>query len=163
MIRLAVMSAIAVVSSAGHAETPARIAAKPVPACTLLRYSDLKSIPEKDTVNQSSSWPVKGGQASFCNYARGLIQVVLVTGSSPEQGYTDWLKRNLKGEIKKEPVSGLGRSAYYMTPRKNIAVVVVNGGSYTVGVTMVGGYGVTADQLKPKVMAFAKAAAARAR
>ena len=139
------------------------VLAKPVPACTLLNYNDLKSIPEKDTVNQSTSWQVKGGQASACMYAKGLIQVVLVTGPGSEQGYNDWLKRNLKAEVKKQPVSGLGRSAYYMTPRNNIAVVVVNGGSYTVGVTRVGNYGVSAEQLKPSVMALAKAAAARAR
>ena len=102
MNRYALVSGMILVASAGYTARPLRAAAKPVPACTLLTYNDLKSLPQKDTVNQSTSWAVKGGQASACMYAKGLLQVVLVTGPGSEQGYNEWFKRQVKAEVKKQ-------------------------------------------------------------
>ena len=144
---------------------PPALAAKD--ACSLVSTAEIERVIGKKLEAKPSVYSLPG-DGSTCTYQGGQIQIVVFSGMGSDKKYDAYLANSMKSaartgapDQRRFPVSGVGRSAYYTCPKPAVAILVVNTGSHTVGVSMVKSYDMTAESLKPKLMAIAKTAASR--
>ncbi|HUQ99045.1 MAG TPA: hypothetical protein VM166_06285 [Gemmatimonadaceae bacterium] len=156
-----VMIALGVTWSFARAETSVYSSA--AAACSLVTTAEVERAVGHRVEEKPYAYNFPTGGSS-CTYARTQVQIVVFSGAGSDQKYNSYLTSSRVTDAKKVPVSGIGRSAYFLFPNnKNTVILSVNVGGSTVGVSMVAPFGTPLDTLKPKLMAMARAVAARLR
>jgi len=154
------MIAALVVSSNAHAVGSS--------ACSLVTMAELEKLTgaKFDKNEQPYLYNFPGGGSS-CTYGRSQIQIVVYSGVGSGKKYEEYVKSNYAKLVKsgspdmtKHAVTGVGSSAYFMSPRMPAAILVVNKGIHTFAVNMVAHNG-NPESLKPTLIAVAKVAASR--
>jgi hypothetical protein len=132
--------------------------ARKVSACSLLTMEEVKQFapwpPQLDQFKPQEDVMANG---SGCSYPSVYIQVM----SMPESGWKRWLD-GLKDETL-EPVSGIGDEAFIRDNKKRFAELCakVGGQVITVQYDLDENQGETTQSAKPRVIALAKALAAK--
>jgi len=148
--------------------SPARTHALGASACSLVTRAELEKITgtKFDSTEKAYLYNFPGGGSS-CTYARSQIQIVVYSGVGSEKKYEQYVKANYAKmqasgapNMTKHPVSGVGNSAYFMSPRMPAAILVVSKGLNTFAVNMVAHNG-NPESLKPALIAVAKIVASR--
>jgi len=135
-------------------------------ACTLISNAEIEKITGEKLTEQPYLYNFPGGGSS-CTYQRGQVQLVVFSGVGHEKRYDEYVKSNFAKlvkngapDMKKHPVSGVGGSAYFMSPWMPSAILVVNKGIHTLAIAMVAHNG-KPESLQPTLIAIAKTASSR--
>jgi hypothetical protein len=137
-------------------------------ACSLVTTAEIEKVTgtkfEKTEKPYLYNFP---GGGSSCTYAHSQIQLVVYSGAGSEKKYEEYVRSNYAKMVQhgapdmtKHPVSGVGGSAYFMSPRMPSAILVVHKGLNTFAVQMVA-HNNNPESLKPTLIALAKIAATR--
>lgn len=135
-------------------------------ACSLISNAELEKITGSKLTEQPYLYNFPSGGSS-CTYQRGQVQLVVFSGAGHEKKYDDYVRSNYAKIVKngapdmtKHPVSGVGSSAYFMSPKTPSAILVVNKGIHTLAIAMVAHNG-KPESMQPTLVSIAKTAAAR--
>jgi len=136
-------------------------------ACSLITTAELEKITGKNLADQKPYLYNFPGGGSSCTYASAQIQLVVFSGVGSGKKYDDYVRSNYAKMVKngapdmtKHPVSGVGSSAYFMSPRVPSAILVVSKGIHTLAISLVASNG-KPESVKPTLIAIAKIASAR--
>jgi hypothetical protein len=138
----------------------------PSPACALISKDEFASITGRRLDGDADGTQLTNG-GSACDYDSG--NVTLFSGPKSEASWDAYLKNWKKDKTPRQPVAGVGESAYLMYPAPRdkhegrYAVLVVRQGVHTMAVALETQANETPQSLQPKLMTMAKTALAKLR
>jgi hypothetical protein len=168
-IALAALGGITAVSAQTRKEQADRVVKQygaPSPACALLTKEEFAKITGRHLYTDANGTQLTNG-GSACDFDSG--NVTLFSGPKSAENYEQLLKNFKKDQTPRQPVSGIGESAYLMYPKPrdrhegNYAVLVVRQGVHTMAVALEAQGNEAPQSLQPQLMAMARAALAKLR
>ena len=138
----------------------------PSAACTLLSNDEVVKITGRPSYSQPEGTQLIDG-GSACDYSGANI--TLFSGPKSNDSYDKLVKNFKKDNSQRQPVAGIGDSAYLWFPKArdqyegNYAVLVVHRGAHTVAFAIEAQGTETPQSLQPKLLALAKAGLAKLR
>jgi hypothetical protein len=136
-------------------------------ACSLLTNVEVAKIIGRRLFDDPDETALAGGSA--CTYGGGEAQIILFSGGNSEERFNSLLKGFGNENEPKQPVSGIGDSAYVMYPKPRnqyqdtIGLLAVRAGQHTLGITVAVEKSQPATSVQPLLNALAAAVLAKLR